>query len=1193
MVRTMSDSPTRTVARPTVLLLAALLAGWSVGCSRPAPEPAAPAAAPKQTEASPAPKVVTEVARPAAPASPDAPKVAKALADFNRGAALLEQYKYQPAAEAFEAVVTAMPDWTAARFNLALALYNTTSKEALERARQEYEKVLAADPNHRWAHYCLGVHYDHAAEWEKAIEHFQKVHELDPTDSFVGYKLAATLIHMDRSKDALPILEQVVEHDPGFVTAVFSLANLYNQVKQPAKARPLFQRFRQLDKLELAGGAYVEKDPYGAKGKYYTALGADGLPVAPAAMSPAPRVVFSPEVRKLGIEMKAWNWKGGSVRLPGIAVGDVDGDGDQDIVLTGAGVDGATVLLLNDGKGEFKVGPKLADRGVAPCLGDVDNDGDLDLWLGRDGQDLLLLNDGKGTFTPAPNAPEKPGAQLTTCARLVDLDSDGDLDLLSLRVARGSVPPDDKQEAAASRAFLNKLDGTYDDTAAALGLALEKTPLSALLADDVDGDRDVDLILVPARGKPIGWENHRLGKFRVHEGGETGLDVEGAVSATTGDPFKTGHRDLLVSTGKEVVLYRNRGDWKFERDTLFSSACGTLGGTGGQFVDIDNDGDLDIVIPDAHRRDGTRGPVLLLNDWPQARFVVANDVDPGLLLAALNTEGDAAGVAADFNGDGTCDLLLVAPGKNPWLVMNATKGGNWLALDLVGKRPADQSGRSPASAIGARVEFRAGTVSQQHVVGTPAGATAMPPLRVHAGLGAQSVVQWLRVLWPDSVLQAELEMPAGKVAVLSEQNRRPSSCPHLFAWDGQRFAFVSDFGGVGGLGYRVGPDAFARPDPTEYVKLSRLEPRDGAYVLQVIEPLEEVVYFDEARLMAVDHPEGTEVVPNEMAAVSAPPPRFELFCIGRVVEPARAVDQKGRDVTDALRRSDRVYATGPEPDRRFTGYAGDHFVELDFANRLETLPAGARPILLLDGWVEYSTSTSNFAASQAGLRLKAPSLLVERDGRWVELAHEVGYPAGINHVMTLDLTGKLRPGDRKLRVASNMDITWDRIVVAAHRTDADLAVKEAGAAQADLHYLGFPREFSPDGRKPNLLDYANIDRSTAWLHMPGSYTRYGDVTELVQGADDRFAIMASGDEITLRFPATAFGPVRPGYVRTFVLKTDSYCKDMDLYTGGSAGVDPLPFHGMSTYPYGPAEHYPDNDATRAYRSRYNTRVIGR
>ena len=80
--------------------------------------------------------------------------------------------------------------------------------------------------------------------------------------------------------------------------------------------------------------------------------------------------------------------------------------------------------------------------------------------------------------------------------------------------------------------------------------------------------------------------------------------------------------------------------------------------------------------------------------------------------------------------------------------------------------------------------------------------------------------------------------------------------------------------------------------------------------------------------------------------------------------------------------------------------------------------------------------------------------------------------------------------------------------------------------------------------------------------------------------------------MTLRFAAEAFGPVPEGHRRSFLLKTDSFCKDMDLYTAYSATVEPLPFHAMSGYPYGPDEQYPDTEKTRAYRRRFNTRRVG-
>jgi hypothetical protein len=651
---------------------------------------------------------------------------------------------------------------------------------------------------------------------------------------------------------------------------------------------------------------------------------------------------------------------------------------------------------------------------------------------------------------------------------------------------------------------------------------------------------------------------------------------------------------------------------------------------------MDNDGDLDIVIADAYRRDPGapwRGPELLVNDWPRNRFINALELDPGNLLAAINTNGNASPpdggrascVVADFTGDGRCDILLAAAGEKPVLIENATAGGHWIEIDLFGTRGQDRKSRSNNSGIGARVEIKTGDIFQQYVVGVSSGPAAMPPYRIHAGLGRYAGVDWLRIMWPDAVLQAELELPADQVVTVTELQRKTSSCPHLFAWDGSHFEFVSDFGGMGGIGYLTAPGVYSKPDPTEYIPIPNLAPRDGEYVLQVLEPIEEAVYFDEAKLIAVDHPAETEVYPNEMMAVSALPPPFELFCFKDIIEPARAVDHRGVDVTKEISAIDRRYAGATVLDGRFVGFAKDHFVELDFADRLAFLPPSAqrtlrflisifplrarrslrlkwdplagvwpqsRLVLFLYGWVEYPYSATNFAASQAGLRVHPPSIHVLRDGVWAELFHEVGYPGGVQHMMTLDVTGKVLPGDQRIRISSNMELYWDRIFMAPILKDAGLRVQEVPVANADLHFLGYPREYSPDGRQPHLYDYDNIDRAVPWKIMQGSYTRYGQVGELLSEADDCYVIMGRGEELTLRFAGDAFGPIPAGYRRTFILKTDSFCKDMDLYSAYPDTVEPLPFHSMSNYPYGPDEKYPDDQKRQQYRQQFNTRRVG-
>ena len=1166
----------------------AWVAAWVVvaglvatGCDRTGPGSGDPRPSPKPAD-SPAPAVVTE-------------STAKVLAEFNRGAALTEQYKYADAAKAFESVLAVAPDWLAARFNLGIAYFNMhgqrKAEQSLEAARRAFEEVLAADPRHLHARFCLGLYHQYVGNSDEALKYFEAVSRADGEYPYSTYKYAETLIATGRHDEGTAALEKVLALDPGFISAVYRLALQYQRAKKRDEAIPLFERFKKLNADELAGGKSTVQMSYGTAGKYYRILGADNLPLPDPETDHPTRILFSPEIKSLTTTTAEWKSNGSSIGMVGIAAGDVDGDGDLDLFLTATGDEGSGALWLNDGSGRFSAAAPVADKCVSPCFGDVDNDGDLDLWLGRAGADILLENDGSGKLArTAFTAPSDSGL-FTTQARLLDIDSDGDLDLLAFRLAEGTIPSGGGSVAGTSSVYINNRDGSFADVAAELGLAADM-PVASVVADDFDNDRDLDLAVFSAGEKPaVIWVNDRVGRFRILDASATGLEVRGTIGATSGDPDKDGDQDLLVFGEEGVQLFRNRGQCRFDLDSAFADRHGPLRGTGGQFADMDNDGDLDVLIADAYRGDGSRGPALLVNDWPRDRFIEILEIDPGNLLRAVETGGDASGVVADFTGNGRCDVLLAPLGREPVLIENVTPGGHWIQLDLRGTATKDRKTRSNNSAIGARVEIKTGAMSQQFLVGTTSGPVATAPLRIHAGLGDHPKVDWLRILWPDGVLQAEVEVVGDRVAVVTEVSRKTSSCPYLFAWNGSRFEFVGDFGGVGGLGYLVEPGVFAPPDPTEYIRVPGLKPLGSEYVLNTMTVLEEVTYFDEAKLIAVDHPQGTEVHPHEMMAITAPPPPFEVFCFRAPIDPVRAVDYRGTDVTEEILHVDRRYAGALRPEVRFMGLAEEHFVELDFGDRLRGLTRDARLVLLLHGWVEYGYSSTNRAAGQAGLRAEAPSIHVLRGGEWVEVFREVGYPAGVMHVMTLDVTGKLLPGDRKVRITSNMELYWDRISLAVHLDDAELTLKEVPAESADLHYFGYPREYSPDGRHPNLCDYDNVDRTATWKLMSGDYTRYGEVSELLDEADDCYAIMGRGEELTLRFPVEAFGPVPDGRQRTFILKTDSYCKDMDLNTAYPDTVEPLPFHAMSGYPYGLHEHYPDDEKRSRYRREFNTRRV--
>jgi tetratricopeptide (TPR) repeat protein len=1132
-----------------------------------------------------------------------APAWAATLAEFNRGAANLDKYEYAEAARAFNKVLETEPSWTAARFNRGLAYLNMagvnnpakrlgSTQEMTDTAIATFEEVVAIDQDYYPAWFCLGNLRAFLGKDDQALECFAKVYAHDPDDPFVAYSYAKALRNVNRVGEAVPILEKIVQRDPGFVSGLHLLSTLYMKERRANEAKQLITQFRDLTQEELAVGTFVISNVYGMAGKYSLAVGADGLPLPKPALTPGPRVLFSPELREIAPAAREWSQDANHVRMPALAVADVEGDRDLDLILGGQNEQAAAQVFLNDGTGQFSAGQLISDFVVCLSCGDLDNDGDVDLWLGRAGGDQIWLNDGQGQFALAPSDGVAGSDALTRVNPLADIDSDGDLDLLAFRCAVGEVPAAETGEKpAVSSVYFSNTDGTYVDRASDLGLQCADTQVASVVYGDFDNDLDLDLIVFPRHGAPTAWFNFRGGKSRVESGEAVGLKTHDVLSATTGDPDKDGDQDLLLATPTGLRLYLNDGRFRFGEWDALATGCGRIGGTGAQFVDIDNDGDLDIVMGDARRADGSRGPALLTNTWPQFQFVDASELDHGNLLSELQTGGAASSVAADFTGDGLCDIL-VADTKSPaQLIVNATQGGHWIAVDLAGKRPQDKTARSNNSAIGARVEVKSGALFQQYAVGGSAGPVASLPLRVHAGLGPHPNVEWLRVMWPDAILQGEVEVPGGRVLAVDETSRKESSCPYLFVWNGTQYEFVADFGGVGGLGYSLGNGQYAAPDPTEYLPLPELVPQDGHYVLQALTPLEEITYFDEAKLLAIDHPIGTRVQPNEMAAVGVAPPEFRMFCVRTPLRPLKATNHEGTDVTEAVQAVDRKYAGATRADGRFLGYAEPHWVEFEFGDQLGHLQPQDTVVLFLQGWVEYAYSSTNYAASQAGCRMQAPSVEVWRDGEWKTLAADVGYPAGVNHMMTIDLAGKLLPSDCRLRLTSNMEVYWDEVFLAVHDGQTDLRIQEIAARSADLHFRGYPREYSPDGQHPNLCDYSNMDRNAAWKQMAGEYTRFGDVLPLLDRADDCFVIMGHGEEITLRFAVDDLGPVPDGCVRSFVLKADSYCKDMDLYTAHPTTVEPLPFHRMSGYPYEPTEHYPDTEATRQYRSQYNTRRI--
>ena len=289
--------------------------------------------------------------------------------------------------------------------------------------------------------------------------------------------------------------------------------------------------------------------------------------------------------------------------------------------------------------------------------------------------------------------------------------------------------------------------------------------------------------------------------------------------------------------------------------------------------------------------------------------------------------------------------------------------------------------RSNLDGVGTKIEVRASGVSQRRQVQTTSGYLSQNDLPVHFGLGDALAADYVRFLWPGGVKQVELDVPAQAVASVEELNRKGTSCPVLYAWDGERIRFVTDFLGGSALGNLLAPGTHNFPDTAEVVKMEAfpLVPRNGAFEMRWVNQLEEVIFYDRAALWVADHPEEVDVFPEERLMPGPPYPEPGLIAVSNRRAPTAASSSSktggGRDVTAALSRVDRDYvddfALLP-----FKGYAEPHALTLTF----DEVRPGVQHVLLLYGWVDYADSSSNLAASQAGVRSQPPVLEVAEDG---------------------------------------------------------------------------------------------------------------------------------------------------------------------------------------------------------------------
>ncbi len=253
-----------------------------------------------------------------------------------------------------------------------------------------------------------------------------------------------------------------------------------------------------------------------------------------------------------------------------------------------------------------------------------------------------------------------------------------------------------------------------------------------------------------------------------------------------------------------------------------------------------------------------------------------------------------------------------------------------------------------------------------------------------------------------------------------------------------------------------------------------------------------------------------------------------------------------------------------------------------------------RLFLFLNGWIFPTDASINLALSQGtNEEVVAPYLQVmNKAGQWETVIDNIGFPQGKDKTVITELSGKYLTDDHRIRIVTNMEIYWDQAFFSTGEAESQLKTSRLDPVTADHHYRGFSRMYRKGGRYgPHWFDYETVNKDQKWRDLSGSYTRYGDVLELLQDPDNQYIIANAGDETTIEFDAEQLEALPGGWTRDFLIYSSGWVKDGDMNTAEGNRVEPLPFHGMTQYPYNSNESYPHNRENNAYHQKYNTREV--
>jgi len=841
--------------------------------------------------------------------SPPAKQVAAALSApletfRNVGKAYFEQGKYAEAIGQFQKVVASGRASAIDHLNLGMALMQANKQDdalgEMTTAKQMDSHLVAAEFN-------LGILYKRELRNPDAEAALKQVIAVDTQDPSTWFNLGTVFFAERKLDESLDAYHHIVEMGFGrgqnfYVAALFRTFTVLVRLKRQEDAQKALKQWEGLhDKVPNIS----LQDPALEGGKYGVILAPSGPPTEIARAAGLEKVSFSEISQKLNLALpaasaaafdahqpiKAADYSPEFARQnlvplfgPSIAVGDYDNDGHPDlyVVIPFA----KNYLFHNNGDGTFtdvteKAGVAGPGASLSATFADFDNCGKLSLFVaGLDGVKVYHYS-GDGVFqdiTEKAGLKPEPG-EVDTRAVLFDADNDGLLDLVvtaytNLSKAPAKDPFTFPHDFPGSTVhfYRNNGDGSFTDKTATAGLESAKGRMRGAVFADFTNRGYSDLFLYRDDGPPLLYENQGEDKFVLRRETGAALAKAAVLDAQVADFNHDGYFDLAVWTEDGYHVLLNQRDWKFTPAPAPAIPAPTgLFSFRGAAADLNGDSFPDLLAADAQGK---------------LHFVVNHEgrFREGSIALSL---GDAAALTSlAFTGienPGQLDVLAMTRSGQLHAFEKEGPPEHWVEVKMNGYK-------SNSRGIGSVVEFKAGNYYNKVMI-------TSSPVRVFTG--DLTKLDVIRVTWPNAVVQNWIDVATDKQVEVRESERLASSCPFLYTWNGKNFNYVTDVLGVGPLGELAPDGTRVKPFPEDLVRLPNLVPdSQGNYVFQLTDEMREADFFDQVKLLAVDHPANEEIYANEIYATNPGPP--SLYAVPDKRFPVSAVDDHGRDVLPLL-----------------------------------------------------------------------------------------------------------------------------------------------------------------------------------------------------------------------------------------------------------------------------------------------------